>query len=275
MHTLLPLLRLCQDHLEKCGVDRAKREGEELVASALSIKRIDLFLQYDRPLQQEEVEKIRTYLKRRSKREPLAYIEGECSFYNCSLKLTPDVLIPRPETEQMVDLLVQWYKDSPSMRMLDLCTGSGCIGIALKSAMPQHRVCLSDLSSGALALARENAARNEVDVSCFEGDFLEPVSGHSFDLIVCNPPYVSSSEYPDLEPEVRDFEPKGALVAENGGLAFYERLIHELRKPWPSLMFEIGATQGPSVLALFAPHGEVSLLQDWTGRDRYIFFKNT
>ena len=189
--------------------------------------------------------------------EPLSYIIGSLPFFGCNIKVNRSVLIPRQETELLVAFVLEETKKKSGL-VVDLCTGSGCIGIAIKKARPDFMVVLVDNSENALALAQENAILNEVELTCLKGDFLDPLRGQKIDLLICNPPYVSNEEYEHLDKSVKDYEPKEALVAENNGLFFYEKLAEQL----PSLMdsgaevfLEIGSKQGISVPLLFGePH---------------------
>jgi release factor glutamine methyltransferase len=196
-------------------------------------------------------------------------------FYGLKLKVTTDVLIPRPETEILVDKIAKSLTDVKGKRLLDLCTGSGCIGLALKKKFPSLQGSLSDLSSKALDVAKENSKINDVQVEFFQGDLFEPLALQKFDYIICNPPYISESEYADLSKEVRDFEPKEALLAGPSGLEFYQRLSRELPShlnPGGKVWLEIGASQGASVSALFLDRIWKSCIleKDWSGHDRFI-----
>jgi release factor glutamine methyltransferase len=280
MKTLLEVLNLSAEHLNKHHIDNAKREAEMIIADALGVKRIDLYLQFERPLNEEELEACRTVLLRRCKGEPSQYIHGEVEFFDCTIKVTPDVLIPRHETEILVDKVARALKDEAleGKVLLDLCCGSGCIGIALKKRFPALKVYLSDLSSAALSVAKENAAVNGVEVIFLEGDLLEPFLGCKADYLVCNPPYLSERDYAHVEREVRDYEPKIALVSGATGFEMYERLSMAL----PSVMnsggkawFEIGTGQGDEVKKIFdrAEYVKKEVENDWAGHDRFFFLE--
>jgi release factor glutamine methyltransferase len=269
--TVVEVLKLSASYLQDRKVEKSRRMAEELLAFILKMKRIDLYLQHDRPVNEIELTQLREMLKRLAKGEPVAYILGEVEFYGCSIRVDKRVLIPRSETEILVDLISK----RASGVVWDVCSGSGCIGIALKKAKPDLEISLSDISSEALALAEENARLNGVEVSLFQGDLFAPFGGKSADLIVCNPPYVSTREYLTLDPSVRDFEPKLALVGENEGLAFYERIQAEIGpflRPGGQLWLEIGHAQGKAVMKIFSSGGwkKQTLLQDWAGKDRYL-----
>lgn len=272
MKTLVDVLKLSTSYLQDRKIERARRMAEELLAHTIGMKRIDLYLQYDRPVDEGELTKLRDLLKRAGKGEPVAYILGEVPFHGCMIRVDSRVLIPRPETELLVDLIL---KTKPEKRVWDLCTGSGCVGIALKKARPDLEVVLSDVSLEALELASENARLNQVDVACLHGDLFAPFAGLTADLIVSNPPYISPKEYLSLDPSVRDFEPKTALVAQRDGLAFYERIEAEIKPflaPGGFLWLEIGSGQGASLMKIFNSKSwkNQKVMQDWAGRDRFF-----
>jgi release factor glutamine methyltransferase len=270
--TVVEVLKLSTSYLQDRKVERARRMAEELLAHTIGMKRMDLYLQYDRPVDERELTSLRDLLKRAGKGEPVAYILGEVPFHGCTIRVDSRVLIPRPETELLVDLIL---KVNPQKKIWDLCAGSGCIGIALKKARPDLEVVLADVSFEALELASANARLNQVDVACLHGDLFAPFVGLKADLIVSNPPYISPKEYLDLDPSVRDFEPKTALVAQRDGLAFYERIEAEIKPflaPGGSLWLEIGCRQGAAVMKIFSGKGwkNQKVMQDWAGKDRFF-----
>lgn len=273
MNSVLEIITRSAEYLKGREVPNARREAEELIADALGVRRLDLYLQFERPLEQDELQRCRHFLMRRGKREPLQYLAGSVEFGNIPLKVTPDVLIPRPETEILVEMIAQALENRllEGKVLWDVCCGSGCIGAALAARFPELRVVLSDLSEGACAVAAANAP--DLEVRC--GDLLAPFSGETCDFFVCNPPYIREDEYPGLMPEVRDFEPKTALVAGPTGLEFYQRLARELPKvmaPRGHVWLELGRGQGEPVKKIFEaagmPGGEVQ--PDWSGHDRFF-----
>ncbi len=275
MKTLGEVLTLSAQFLKDKNCVRFRRSAEELIGYALKLKRLDLYLQFDRPVLETELESIRQGLKRIVKGEPVEYIIGEVEFYHCVIEVNSNVLIPRPETELLVD---QVCKMNLNGVVWDLCTGSGYIGIAIKKACPNLHVSLSDISIGALTIARKNVERNNVEVECFQGDLLEPFKGRKADVVVCNPPYVSLQDYLELDGSVKDFEPRLALVGGEDGLEFYRRLKEELPdylNTGAKIFFEIGANQGPAVLALFSTScwKKTRIEKDWAGHDRFFFLE--
>lgn len=281
MKTLIDVLKLASQYLVERGESRGRRQAEELLAHVLKISRLDLYLQFDRPLEERELAAYREYIKRKALGEPLEYILGEVNFYGCSLQVDRSVLIPRPETELLLDRLCVWLqkKERKELVAWDICCGSGSLGIGLKRKFPEIAVTLSDISSEALSVARANGVRNSVDLTFLEGDLLAPFVGQKANLIVCNPPYVSLQEWEELDKGVRLFEPKQALVASGErGEEFYERLARELPlhlHPGARVFLEIGSTQGDLVREIFSASGWVGqeLQQDLAGHDRFFFLE--
>lgn len=280
MKTVLEIVNLSAEFLEKKGIKHGRREALDLISFSLDVRPLDLYVQFDRPLDEKELERCRSLLKRRALGEPIQYIRGKVDFFNCTIELSRDVLIPRQETEILVDQIATCLakEELAGKLLVDLCCGSGCIGIALKRRFPDLEVVMSDLSPEAITVAKANAALNAVEVNIVVGDFLEPLAGKRIDYLVCNPPYVAEEEFDQLEIEVRNFEPKMALIGEDRGLAFYKRLAKEL----PAVMsargkvwLEMGHEQGKEVLDIFkdCPAKKMEVLQDWSGHDRFFFLE--
>ncbi len=266
--------------LKERGIPSSRLTAEELIAFVLKMKRIDLYLQFDRPLEEGELSLIRPLLKRASFGEPVEYILGETSFYHTELSITPAVLIPRPETEIFVDLICKELAQDSQVgkEAWDLCTGSGCIGISVKKACPDLKMTLSDLSEKALELAGQNAVKNAVEVECLQGDLLEPFQGKKADFIFCNPPYISETEYKNLEISVKGFEPKVALVGGEDGLDYYRRLkecLPTFLQPKAKVFFEIGTGQGAALMDLYTGPmwTRKRIEKDWAGHDRFFFLE--
>jgi release factor glutamine methyltransferase len=277
MKTLGEILSLSIDFLQRKGVDRARRQVEELLSYVLKLPRIELYMQFDRPMIEQELTQLREAIKRRAEGEPWQYIAGEVEFLGCRLKVNKDVLIPRQETEILADRILKELPSTP-VEIWDVCTGSGCIGIALKKKRPDCRVILADISPEALTIARENAQQNEVEVELLQGDLLKPFQGKA-DIIVCNPPYISEKAFTQLDREVRQWEPKTALIGGPSGLEFYERLSVELPRylnPNSKVYFEIGAGMGEQVKNLFESSiwKNKQITQDWSSHDRYLTLTN-
>lgn len=276
MKTLGEVLQLSQQFLQERKIDKSRRVAEELLSHLLQCKRIDLYMQFDRPLIESELVCLRKWLQRAAKNEPVEYITGTVEFFGCKIGIDSRALIPRVETEWLVDLIAKRIQDQKTL--WDICTGSGCIGISLKKKLPHLVVSLSDLSSEALILAAENAARNQVQVEIRCGDLLTPFQGRKVDIVVCNPPYVSSSEYLKIDGSVRDFEPKMALVGGKEGCDFYERLALELPNylnPGGLVFLEIGESQADLIQQIFmSPKWkEAKVVKDLFGKDRFFFLE--
>jgi release factor glutamine methyltransferase len=280
MKILGEVLAITTRFLKEKNCSRARRIAEELIGHALQLKRLDLYMQFDRPMLEAELEVLRALLKRAAKGEPVEYIVGELPFYHCTLAITPDVLIPRPETEILVDTACKQLKAQSlfGKTAWDLCTGSGCIGIAVKKACPDLAMTLSDISEVALLVAAQNARRNAVQVEIVHGDFLAPFACRRADVVFCNPPYISLNEYFNLDRSVKDFEPQTALVAGEDALSFYKRLKETLPaylNPSAKIYLELGSGQGDALLDLFSGREwrGARVEKDWAGHDRFFFLE--
>jgi release factor glutamine methyltransferase len=250
------MLLRAKEFLERKGVPHARLDAELLVAHALELDRLHLFLQLDRPASASEVEGARELLVRRSKREPTAYITGRKEFYGRTFAVTRDVLVPRPETELVVDLARERLRGRAAPLVGDVGTGSGCIAISIALEHPGARVRAVDLSAAALAVAHTNALVLGAAVEFAEGDGPAALGAGPFDLIASNPPYVRPDELAQLEPEVRDWEPRLALLTPaDDPDAWLKRLLSdavERLTPGGTLLVELGAQQSESALALAA-----------------------
>lgn len=277
MLTVLEIIRRTTEFLEKRGVESARLNAELLIGHALGLKRMPLYLQFERPLTEAELERIRPLVKRRGNREPLQHITGETEFSGLTLKVDARALIPRPETERLVELLQERLAVPPA-GILDLGTGGGAIALALAKHYPATAVTAVDRSEAALALARENAEATGLAgrVNFLVSDWFSGLpAGAQFGLIVANPPYLSDAETRAAQPEVRDFEPPLALSAGANGTAALELIIAGARArlaPGGLLACETGIAQHPHLRALAADAGYVRIesLRDLTGRDRYV-----
>lgn len=276
--TVLELLGWTANYLKEKGFQSARLNAELLLAGSLGMKRLDLYLQYDRPLRPEELAEFKQRLLRRAKREPLQYIEGHAAFRDLVLRVDRRVLIPRPETESLVQAVLDWAEGRDGLTALDVGTGSGAIALALASEGPFRRVVAVDLSAGALEVARANAteAAPGAPVEFRPGSLYDAVAGERFDVVVSNPPYVGEEERGTLDTEVRDWEPAAALFAGQGGLDVIRPLVGAAPEhlfPGGLLALEIGATQGDAVCALVRETGafaEPRVVKDLAGRDRIV-----
>ena len=254
--TTLKVLTWTKEYLAAKGVDNARLEAEWLLCEALALDRVGLYLNFDKPLSDAELTTFRQMVARRAKREPLQHILGTQEFMGLEFKVSPAVLIPRHDTETLLQEALRIAPKAASA--LDIGTGSGCVAIALAKNLPDAAIMSVDISAAALELAAQNAALNGVQVDFRLGSIFEPVQGERFDLIVSNPPYIPTEDLAGLEPEVRDFEPRTALDGGTDGLDFYRQIIsqspeHLAAKGW--LLVEIGIGQGIQVKELFASAG--------------------
>lgn len=277
--TIVEMLRWTTQYLEEKGFHNARLNAELLLSGVLGLKRLDLYLQFDRPLTPEELAEYRARLLRRVRREPLQYIEGEAAFRNLRLRVDSRVLIPRPETEQLVEAVLGWARGCSPLDALDVGTGSGAIALALATEGPFRRVVATDVSEDALAVARENLAHAApgAHVEFRHGSIFAPVrEGERFHVIVSNPPYIGEAERDTLDTEVRDWEPDTALFAGAAGLDVIERLVAGAPahlRPGGLLALEIGEAQAVQVEALIHATGayrSVEVRRDLAGRDRIV-----
>ncbi len=278
MKSLLEVLKASVDYLSKKKVAYPRRSAERILQEALKISKTDLYLQFDRPLSEEELATIRPLLQRRGKGEPVEYILGEIPFADLVLKITDDVLIPRQESEILVEKVAHQLEKDGGLEgkiLWDLCTGSGALGLSIKKRFPMLQITLSDLSAKALDVAKENAKRNQLSVSFRCGDFLQPFAGEKAHYILCNPPYISKNEYEGLSYEVKDFEPMLALVGGEDGFYYYRLLAQEISNvllPDGKCFLEIGHQQGGQVKQIFQDFsGRIE--KDWSGLDRFFFLE--
>jgi release factor glutamine methyltransferase len=270
--TLGLVLKRAEEHLAAKGVDSPRVDAEHLLAHTLGLRRIELYMQHDRPLTAEELERARSLVGRRGRREPLQYVIGEWGFRRLTLTLDPRALIPRPETETLVERALALVRGLETPRVLDVGTGSGAVALAIADEHPGARVTAIDISKEALALARENAVRTGREIELIEHDLRDGLPPGPWDLVVSNPPYVPASDRADLAPEVRDWEPAEALFADG----MYQQLagyaLAELA-PGGGIALEIGDDgQARSVSSTLAARGyaEIKVTQDLAGRDRVV-----
>lgn len=287
MLTLLEIIQKTTDFLASKGVDSARLNAEQLIGHALGLKRMQLYLQFERVLPEVELEKIRPLVKRRAQREPLQHILGTVEWGGLTLKCDRRALVPRPETEELLELVVKRWAasaaegNSPAsarVRVLDLGTGSGALALGLAKAWPEARVTAVDASDEALALARENATTTGLAerVTFLKSNWGSALpSGETFDVIVSNPPYLTEAEVAAAEPEVRVHDPRGALVAADDGLADLRVIVREATarlSPGGLLALETGIAQHATLLKLVKDAGLLrgESVQDLSKRDRFV-----
>jgi release factor glutamine methyltransferase len=250
--TTLGVLDWTTQRFSDAGIAAARLEAQLLLAHVLGCSRVQLYTGFDKPLGEAELASYRGLIKRRLAGESVSYLVGETEFWGLPFHVEPSVLVPRPDTETVIEVARAARPDRAApCRILDLCTGSGVIAVSLAREYPAAQVVATELSPAAAALARRNAARNAVAdrVDVREGDLFEPVRGERFDLITANPPYIASPVIPTLSPEVRR-EPVIALDGGPDGLAFYDRICAEAREhlaPGGAIVLEHGFDQADAV----------------------------
>ncbi|WP_337872827.1 peptide chain release factor N(5)-glutamine methyltransferase [Ignavibacterium sp.] len=279
MIIVLEALNLSTEYLNKKGVESARLNAELMLAHILNCKRLELYLMFDRPLDQTELTAYREFLARRAKREPLQYILGEAEFYNIKLKVNRSVLIPRPETEILVERIIQDYSQKSKFKFLDIGIGSGNISIAILKNISFASGVGIDVSDDALNIAKSNAENNFVSerLKTIHIDILKDdvMSLGKFDAIISNPPYVSSGDFEKLEPELKVYEPQIALTDFYNGLTFYRKIVSvadKLLNENGRVYFEIGKGQSGEIKTMMMNSGldNISILKDYQGIDRII-----
>ena len=284
--TIIKLIRWATSYLKTHDIDSPRATGEILLAHALKVNRIDLYLNYDQPLVAEELNTFKILIKRRIRREPVAYILGAKEFWSLDLTITPDVLIPRPETERLVEVALKLLSEIPSsqpQRILDLGTGSGAIVLALVSQQSRHVYFASDYFIKAAELASRNADQHDLcgRIHFFVGDWLTPLSPEKsrFDMIVSNPPYIPSQVIGKLQPEIHRFEPFAALNGDHDGLSCFRKIVgsaHNYLKPHGVLLLEIGHEQKDDVRRIVSDCGfydGFKHAKDYGGHDRVVWMR--
>ncbi len=286
LRTLMEVVRLSTGYLESHGSSSPRLDAELLAATALRIRRLDLYLQFDRPLEDEQLSAIRELVRRRGDGEPVAHITGEREFHGRAFAVSADVLIPRPETEMLVELTLQRARAlsgaGDGLRIADVGTGSGCVAITLAVELPGAAVTATDVSEAALAVAAANLGRHglteRVELLC--GSWCDPLKGRAFDIVVSNPPYIPTAELGGLARDVRDHEPALALDGGVDGLEAYRELlpsIAEVLDPagWVGVEIDIRAAEAVAEIgrAALGTRTRSAPHDDLTGRPRVVTFE--
>jgi len=274
LNTLLEILDKSEAHLRGKGVVEARLDAEHLLADTLQCKRMDLYLQFDKPLQEETLALLRPKLVRRGRHEPLSHILGHHPFHGLKLTVSPSALIPRPETEELVEKTAGHLKSAPN-RILDLGTGTGAIALWMKQTYPNAEVVATDRSEEALSLAKKNGLDLNTSVAWISSDWFSSVEG-TYDLIISNPPYLTEQEWQEAAPEVRDYEPKEALFASANGLADLRIILTEsisYLNPKGLIALETGINQREELKAIATESGFSDAWgeEDFHRRSRYFF----
>jgi release factor glutamine methyltransferase len=281
--TIQKLLNWITPHFEQKGIDSPRLSAEMLLSHVLDLTRIELYTNFDKPVAKEQLARLHELVKRAADNEPIAYLIGRTEFYSLELDITPDCLIPRPETELLAERAIEFLRKRQGQQFVcDLCTGSGCIAVAIANNFPEAKITATDICESALKAAAKNIEKHDLKqkVTLLCGDLFDPIVPQmdvsKFDLIVSNPPYVSSVEYEKLETNIKDYEPKLALYAGADGLDVYRRICQEIDKflePDAALMLEIGYAQGPPVRDLLEKTGcfsEIIIEKDDHDNDRIV-----
>ena len=265
--TILRVLQWTQGRFAERNLRTPRLDAEVLLAHALGRSRVSLYTHFDQPLAKEELGACRELIRRRLTGEPVAYLTGKQEFWSLPLVVDGRVLVPRPETEHLVEVVLEALKGRAMPRVADIGTGSGAIAVAIAHERPDAEVLAVDRSIDALAVARHNAETNDADIELLEGDLLAPLADRGpFDAIASNPPYIPEGDWGGLPPEVRR-EPRGALLSGPDGLDAIRRLVAgapPLLVPGGLLAIEVGAGQAPEVMALMARAG---FTRCWAKRD--------
>jgi release factor glutamine methyltransferase len=279
--TIARLLEWTREYFAKRGVEKPRLDAEVLLAHALGVDRVSLYTGFDRVVDEKALAQFREHVKRRAEGCPVAYITGRKEFMSLAFEVSPDVLIPRPATEILVEKAIEVAAAMASPTIADIGTGSGGIAVSAAVNVPHARVFATDVSEAALKIAERNAHVNGVQarVRFLLGHMLEPLRGEGLagkiDLLLSNPPYVAESEWPNLMKDVREYEPRGALVSEGEPLRFYRALAggaEEMLSPGGYLMVEVGAERAEAVAAIFADAGlcSVETIRDYERIERVV-----
>jgi release factor glutamine methyltransferase len=281
--TVLEAIQKSTEFLGKKNVESPRLQTELLLAHLLKMPRMKLYLNFDRVLTPSEIDSLRELVKRRGQREPLQHIVGSTSFCGFEIAVSRHALVPRPETEMLAELGWNFLatRHSSPVTALDFGTGTGCIAIALAAKCPVAKIIATDISADALALAKENAAKNNVSerIEFVQGDgFATLETGARFDLIISNPPYIASAEIETLQPEVKNFDPRAALDGGADGLDFYRRLATEAKtflKPGGKIMLEFGDGQADAIKRIFEDEKWIveAVKEDYSQRARILIAK--
>jgi len=281
--TIQKLLNWMTEYFTDKGIDSPRLSAELLLSHVLTMQRIELYTQFDKLVAKDQLDVLHDLVKRAGQHEPIAYLTGRTEFYSLQLEVCSDCMIPRPETELLVERAIEFLRSRSGPQFVcDLCTGCGCIAVAIAKNFPDATIIATDICDAALNVAAKNIEKHKLKdrITLLSGDLFEPIIPQldvdKFDLIVCNPPYVSASEYEKLEKNVKDYEPKLALFAGVDGLDVYRRIIDEADKFLKSdaaLMLEIGYAQGPAVKDLLEQSGvyaEIKIEKDFNDNDRIV-----
>jgi len=280
MITILEAINLSSQYLDQKGIESSRMNAELLLADIIGCKRLDLNLSYDKPLSEEEVNKYREFIRRRGKFEPLQYIIGKVEFFGMDFKVNPDVLIPRQETEILIETILNIYPKEKELLILDIGCGSGIIGISLTKSLPTAKVIFTDISEAALSITKENAEKHCITdrIKIIKHNILNETLNDfpELDIIVSNPPYVSKTDFGTLQREIKDYEPRIAVTDESDGYTFYKVIAaksFDKLKSGGKLFFEIAQGQSKLVKNILEENHFINIktVKDYQNIDRVIF----
>ena len=273
---IIEIIKWGEEYFKLKGFENPKQEIEWLLCDLLQLKRIDLYLKFEDIINKSKLKKLKSWIKRRIQREPLQYITGKVEFYGLRLISTPQALIPRPETERLVDITLNSLEKIPEPKILEIGTGSGCVSIAVSNKKPKANIVSLDISKDALELAEINAKSNNCkNINFLEMDFLNEIPDGRFDILISNPPYIPQKEIENIMPEVKNYEPRIALTDFEEGLNFYFRIAKVGRTLIPNgiIILEVGLGNHPQkVFSLFKEAGfdQLELIKDYNNNERIL-----
>ena len=273
---IIEIIKWGEEYFKLKGFENPKQEIEWLLCDLLELKRIDLYLKFEDIINKSKLKKLKSWIKRRIQREPLQYITGKVEFYGLKFISTPQALIPRPETERLVDITLNSLKKIPEPKILEIGTGSGCVSIAVSNKKPRANILSLDISKNALELAEINAKSNNCkNINFLEMDFLNEIPDGKFDILISNPPYIPQKEIENIMPEVKNYEPRIALTDFEEGLNFYYRIAKVGRTLIPNgiIILEVGLGNHPQkVFSLFKEAGfdQLELIKDYNNNERIL-----
>ncbi|HIX84443.1 MAG TPA: peptide chain release factor N(5)-glutamine methyltransferase [Candidatus Megamonas gallistercoris] len=279
--TISSLLNWTVNYFKSKNIESARLDAEVLLSHVLGQERIYLYVHFDEPMEQAELGKFREYVKKRAQHVPVAYIIGEKEFMGLPFKVTPDTLIPRPDTEILVENVLANLAEDETVQIVDIGTGSGAIILSLLANLPKARGKTVDIAVKAVEVAKENAVRLQVADRCefLVGDLFAPLQDSKFDVIVSNPPYIPQKDIATLEADVRAYEPVSALTDGGDGLSYYRRLLAEGKRYLKEngfIALEIGIHQAQAVKRIALDNGwrNIKIIKDYAGIDRVVLAWN-
>ncbi len=279
--TVLDIIDWAVPYLTKKNIENPRLQIEILICEVLCLSRIDIYLHYDRPFNKEELSSIKKYIERIVNHEPIQYVLGYTEFFNSKISVNSNVLIPRPETELLVEATIsEFSKIESPVDALDIGTGSGCIPISLAKELPEINFYGIDYFTEAIKIAKENSIKNGVNVKFKRMDILNEVPQKKFSAVLSNPPYIAIQKHKTLDKNVLEYEPASALTDNNDGLTFYRRfaeIFPNIIEPNGFFAIEIGYGQSKQIRQLFDNQFDIQIIKDYSNIDRILIgkFKNS